>query len=118
MTGLLLEAEMPNCYLLKLPIEVGIGMALGADQREIVKLIVGQGLRITLWNVAAGLAMALAVTRLIAAMLHGVKPSDPAMFVAVALLVLPALILVALFACYIPARRASKVDPAVSLRYE
>jgi len=94
--------------------ELGIRMALGANQHEILKLVVGRGLRITLWGVAVGLAIALAVTRAIAAMLYGVRPSDPATLGAVSLL----LIAVALLASYLPARRAAKVDPMVALRYE
>jgi len=94
--------------------ELGVRMALGAQKREILKMIMGRGLRLTLMGLAIGAAGALALTRLMTNLLYGVAPSDPLTFIAVSLL----LTLVALLACYIPARRAMKVDPMVALRYE
>jgi ABC-type antimicrobial peptide transport system permease subunit len=94
--------------------ELGIRMALGADKPEILKLILCQCLGITLVGVAAGLLIALAVTRVIAAVLYGVKPTDAATFGGAPLL----LTAVALLASYLPARRATRVDPMVALRYE
>jgi putative ABC transport system permease protein len=94
--------------------ELGIRIALGANRFDILKLVLGQGLRISLVGLAVGLAIALAVTRVIAAMLYGVKATDPATFGGISLL----LIAVALLASYLPARRAAKVEPLVALRYE
>jgi predicted permease len=94
--------------------ELGIRMALGADRNAILKLIVGQGLRITLWGMGIGLGVAVALTRTIAAMLYGVKPTDALTFAAVA----SVLTVVALAAAYLPARRAAKADPIVALRCE
>jgi len=94
--------------------EVAIRMALGADGANVLKLMLREGLRITLIGVGIGIAVALAVGRFIAGYLYGVKAYDPVTFVAVALL----LISVALAACYLPARRATRVDPMVALRYE
>ncbi len=94
--------------------EVGIRMALGAKPGQVLWLVVGQGLRLALVGVAIGLPLAFLFARAISSMLFGVKPADPATFAGV-----PALLLgVALAACYIPARRATKVDPLVALRYE
>ncbi|MGA3323189.1 MAG: ABC transporter permease [Terriglobia bacterium] len=94
--------------------EFGIRMALGAGQKEILKMVVGQGLRVTAFGLVIGLAGAWAVTRLLRTILFAVEPTDPAVFA----LVLQVLIAVSLFASYWPARRATKVDPLVALRYE
>ena len=77
-------------------------------------MIVGQGLRLALIGVAIGIAGALALTRFLSSLLYGVRPTDPLTFIAVS----QVLIVVALAACYIPARRAAKVDPMVALRHE
>jgi putative ABC transport system permease protein len=89
-------------------------MAIGAQPRDVFKMILGQGMMLTLIGMAAGLLGAFALTRLMTSMLFTVKPTDPITFTTVALL----LLLIALIACYIPGRRATKVDPVNSLRYE
>jgi putative ABC transport system permease protein len=94
--------------------EIGIRLALGAERRDIVKLIVGQGLTLIVVGAALGLSLALALTRVLKNLLFGVSATDPLTFSVIALL----LITVALLACYLPARRATRVDPLVALRYE
>jgi len=94
--------------------EIGIRMALGAQTRDVLKLIMGNGMVLAASGVALGLGGAFAVTRVMAGLLFGVTATDTITFVSVSL----GLICIALLACYIPARRATKVDPLVALRYE
>jgi putative ABC transport system permease protein len=94
--------------------EFGIRMALGANRRDVFRLVLGQGTRLTLLGIGLGIVAAVIVTRLMATLLFGISATDPLTFASVALL----LALVALAACYIPARRATRVDPIVALRYE
>jgi putative ABC transport system permease protein len=94
--------------------ELGIRMALGASRGDMLKLVVRQGMLLTGIGLAVGLFASLGLNRLLANLLFGVKTTDPVTYAAVAII----LISVALLATYIPARRATKIDPVVALRYE
>ena len=94
--------------------ELGIRIAVGASPRDILRLVVGQGIRMTLLGAAIGLVVSLAVTRALSSLLFGVSVTDPLTFVAVPVV----LAFVAILACYLPARRAMRVDPIIALRYE
>jgi putative ABC transport system permease protein len=94
--------------------EIGIRLALGAQPRQIIRLVVGQGLGLVALGLGLGVAGAIAVTRLMATLLFGISATDPMTFALVASILAG----VALLACYLPARRATKVDPMIALRYE
>ena len=89
-------------------------MALGAQRRDLLRLVVGQGILLVQVGAAIGIAAAIGVTRFMSTILYGIHADDPLTFAGVAIL----LMLVALAACYIPARRATRIDPLVALRYE
>jgi putative ABC transport system permease protein len=94
--------------------EVGIRLALGAQRKDVLLVVLSQGMKMTLGGVALGLLASLGLTRLLTKMVYGVSTTDPATFAVIAAL----LIFVALLACLIPARRATKVDPLTALRCE
>jgi predicted permease len=94
--------------------EMGIRLAHGAQARDLLKLVVGQGMRLTLIGLVIGVGVSFALTRLISRLLFGVSPTDPLTFIVIPLL----LAVVALLACWIPARRATRMDPLAALRYE
>jgi ABC-type antimicrobial peptide transport system permease subunit len=89
-------------------------MALGAGKSEVLKMVIGQGIKLSSIGVAIGLAGALGLTRFLSGLLYGVKPGDPPTLVAVSVL----LVVVALLASYLPARQAARVDPMVALRHD
>ena len=94
--------------------EIGIRMALGAQQSNILKMVLGRGLRLIVAGIVVGVVVSLGLTRFIASQIWGISATDPWTFAAVTIL----LTIVALMACYIPARRAMRVDPMEALRYE
>jgi putative ABC transport system permease protein len=94
--------------------EIGVRMALGASPMTIVRLVLGEGLSTAVVGIALGVLASFAMTRLMASMLFGLNPTDPLTFAAAALLLMVA----ALAACYVPARRATRVDPMMALRNE
>jgi putative ABC transport system permease protein len=94
--------------------EIGIRMALGAQSKDVLKMILKQGMLFTLIGLGVGIVAALALTRVIGGLLFQVRATDPLTFIGVSLL----LVVVALLACYIPARRATRVDPMRALHYE
>jgi ABC-type antimicrobial peptide transport system permease subunit len=94
--------------------EIGLRMALGAESRDILRLVTGQGLKLTLIGVGVGAILSLALSRLLSRLLIGVSAADPVTFLTIPLLLTAA----AMFACWIPARRAAKVDPMIALRRE
>ena len=102
------------CVVTQRQREIGIRMALGAQRRNVLSLVIGQGLKLTLSGAALGVVAALALTRVVRSLLYGVSPTDPLTFAAVT----ATLLLVAVFACWLPARRAARVHPMEALRYE
>ncbi len=94
--------------------EIGVRMALGASRSDVLRLIVGQGAHMVFLGVPVGVAARFALTRLMSNQLYGVGARDPLTFVGIAFV----LLVVAVFACYIPARRATRIDPIVALRCE
>jgi ABC-type antimicrobial peptide transport system permease subunit len=94
--------------------EIGVHLALGAQQSDVMRIVMGKGFKLTLVGIALGLAGAFILTRVIHSLLYEVSPTDSITFAGLSLLLMS----VAILACYIPARRATKVDPMVALRYE
>jgi ABC-type antimicrobial peptide transport system permease subunit len=94
--------------------EIGIRMAMGAQRGDVLKLVLGQAGRMAVIGIVLGVAAALGLTQLLSRLLFGVRPTDPLTFAATALLLLG----IALLACYVPARRAARIDPMIALRYE
>ena len=103
-----------SCVVAQRTQEIGIRMALGAQRQHVLRMVVGDGMRLAVIGVVIGLAVSLGLTRLMSSLLFGVSATDPLTFA-----IVPAvLIIVALAACSVPARRAIKTDPLVALRYE
>jgi ABC-type antimicrobial peptide transport system permease subunit len=94
--------------------ELGVRIALGATRRDVLRLVLAQGARLAVIGIAIGVVGALGLARVVASLLHGVGPTDPLTFVAVSV----TLAAVAVAACYVPARRATRVDPLVAMRAE
>ena len=94
--------------------EIGIRMSLGAQPKEVLRLVIGQGVRLAVAGLALGLLISLALSRVLSTLLFGVSPYDPVTYAGVSL----GLMAVAIIACYVPARRATRVDPVIALRYE
>jgi putative ABC transport system permease protein len=94
--------------------EIGVRMALGAQKRNVLSLVIGQGMRLVLIGVGVGLVAALALTRVMRSLLYEVETTDPLTFIAGALL----LVVTAFLSCWLPARRAARIEPMVALRYE
>ena len=94
--------------------ELGIRMALGAQRSDVLRLVLANGIKMVLLGVTAGLLASLGLTRLLTKMVYGISTNDPATFAVMAVL----LVIASLCACLIPARRATKIDPLVALRYE
>jgi len=94
--------------------EIGIRVALGASSVQVMRMVIGSGLQLAMVGIAVGILVALGATRSLTTLLYQVAPNDPLTFVAVPIL----FVVVAMAACYLPARRATRVDPIVALRYE